>query len=143
MIGLSVNIKVIGTPEAVRFIENKVDDLEMKLAEQIVIESRRLIDESTPTGRLYRRKAFGRGAVRGLGVRASGPGRRFHRASAPGQPPAKDTGKLYRDIKAFRTGRGKVRVKFGAPYAGYLEFNLNRPFILPAIERAVDKVFNQ
>jgi hypothetical protein len=121
MIGLSVNIKVIGTPEAVRFIENKVDDLEMKLAEQIVIESRRLIDESTPTGRLYRRKAFGRGAVRGLGVRASGPGRRFHRASAPGQPPA----------------------KFGAPYAGYLEFNLNRPFILPAIERAVDKVFNQ
>lgn len=138
---IALNIRVVGDP--LPFIEKQVGELQMELAEQIVIQSRRLMDESVPRGRLYRRRAFGKGARRGLrGFTASGPGRMFHRASAPGQPPAKDTGKLYRDIKAYRTGRGRVRVRFGAGYAGYLEFGLNRPFIIPAIERAVQKVFN-
>ncbi len=141
MIGLNIKVTAHGVPEQVM---RDIDKLEKELAYRIVDEARTLMDESVPSGRLYRRGGFKRGASRGLrlqGGRARGLGTRIHRASAPGQPPAEDTGRLYKDITVRRMGSGKYRVRFGAPYIGFLEFKLNRPVVIPAIERAVEKTF--
>lgn len=142
MIGLNIKVSAHGVPEQ---IQRDIDKLEKELAYRIVDEARALMDESTPSGRLYRRGSFRRGASRGLGARARGVGSRIHRASAPGQPPAEDSGRLYRDITVRRMSKGNYRVRFGAGHAGYLEVGTGRmrarPFVVPAIERAVQKTF--
>jgi len=148
---LAVNITLPNIPELVNAIERDVEKWEQELAYRIVDEARRLMDESIPAGRVYRRGVIkGRRTKAGIaaGLRASGKtrmitGSRFHRASAKGQPPAEDTGRLYRDITVRRMASGRYRVRFGAPYAGFLEFNLDRPFVMPAIEAAVQKTFGQ
>lgn len=145
MIGLKVTIQAGNIAEE---IARDIDKLEQELAYRIVDEARELMDSSTPSGRLYRRGNFRRGMSRGLrlmGRRAQGRGVRIHRASAPGQPPAEDTGKLYREITVRRLSSGNYRVRFGAHYAGFLEFGTGRiaprPFVMPAIEKAVRKTF--
>lgn len=143
MIGLEIKIQGDLSGLNIEF-----DNLAERIANQIPIEARAVMDESTPTGRLYRRGGIRGRMLKGL-RRAPGTknraivGTRIHRASAPGQAPAKDSGRLYKDIKVSRSKRGTFRVRFGAEYAGFLEFKLNRPFALPAIERAVNKVLNQ
>ncbi len=127
-----------------------VEAFEDRLSTRIVTEARRIVDESTPAGKVYRRGAItARRTAAGIraGLRARGKtrmttGSQFHRASAPGQPWAKDSGRAYRDIKVMKTGRGRFRVAFNAPYIGYLEFNLNRPVVIPAIEAAIQGVMN-
>lgn len=59
-----------------------------------------------------------------------------HRASAPGDPPAADTGRLRREIDtAAQPGHRRITIK--APYAYDLEFGARtvapRPFARPAI----------
>ena len=144
---IAVNVKIIGNLD---FLAKEIDALSQKFAEQIVVEARRLIDESVPRGRWYgrgaitgrRSKALERMGLQNRGKTRSVTGTRIHRASAKGQPPAKDTGRLYREIRVARYGKSTWRVVFGAPYAGYLEFNLDRPVALPAIQAAAEKVFN-
>ncbi len=143
---IAVRISVVDGSQLAAIIGRDIDKLEQELAYRIVDEARALIDGSVPSGKLYRRGSFGR-RNRIQGQRASGPGRRFHRASAPGQPPAEDSGKLYKNIKVTRLKSGTYRVRFGANYAGYLEFGTKhmspRPFVINAIEAAVDKTFNK
>ncbi len=112
------------------------------------------IKQGAKTGRLYRRasikKAVGaqRAAEFGrLGLRRSRikpgafvTGYEIHRASAPGESPADDTGFLANSIQATpaqvdETGvRAAVRV--GAKYGRRLEKKLNRPYLRPVIEQA-------
>ena len=145
MIAVDIKVSAHNIPAE---LERDIEKLEQELAYRIVDEARTLIDSSMPSGRLYRRGGFRRGASRGLrlqGGRARGAGTRIHRASAPGQPPAEDTGKTYRDIHVRRMSKGNYRVRFGGA-SGYLEFGTSRmrerPYIIPAIQKAVDKVFN-
>jgi HK97 gp10 family phage protein len=66
----------------------------------------------------------------------------FHQASAPGEPPANDTGELGRTIKStmevLKPGVAAAVVWADAPYAKYLEFGTKRmeprPFMTPAVE---------
>ncbi len=70
----------------------------------------------------------------------------LHRASAPGDPPAPDTGTLRRSAFVERTERG-VRVGVAMPYAAPLEFGTTRagtgrnvtiaprPFMRPALAK--------
>lgn len=85
------------------------------------------------TGRLYDR-----------GRTKKGYKRKPHRASAPGEPPAVDTGRLRASIGFERLGPWTYRVGTGVEYAGYLEFGtigpeytggriLPRPFMRPAL----------
>lgn len=77
---------------------------------------------SQPTGRLYARRG-------GSGFR------RFHRASARGQRPAIDTGKLLNSVQSKTLGEFKAVTAAEAPYAKYLQGErLNRP-ILSAKDR--------
>lgn len=141
MLGLSITVKDHGVAAQ---IGKDVDKIEQELAYRIVDEARTLIDSSAPSGRLYRRGSFKRGQSRGLGQRARGAGTRIHRASSPGQPPAEDTGRTYRDIRVVRLRSGHYRVRFGG-MAGYLEFGTRnmkpRPYIVKSIEKAIEKVF--
>jgi hypothetical protein len=75
--------------------------------------------EGPHTGKVYRRKG-------GLGFRRS------HRASATGQRPAPDTGKLLRSTKHKKTGQfsGEVTTiakNKGFDYASQLQEKMNRP----------------
>jgi len=63
---------------------------------------------------------------------------RRHQASAPGQPPANNTGMLVKSIKHKKTKEGS-EVSINADYAGYLEYGTSkmrpRPFIFPALQK--------
>jgi hypothetical protein len=82
-----------------------------------------LIERSPKTGNTYKR------------------GNKVHRASAPGEPPATDTGflvsQIYGRVDADKLG-GQVESR--APYSKYLEFGSDggkikkRPFLVPALE---------
>lgn len=64
--------------------------------------------------------------------------RRTHRASAPGEAPATDTGRLANDIKADIQGKNAT-VFTDVEYAPFLEFGTRtiepRPFLFPALEK--------
>jgi HK97 gp10 family phage protein len=86
-------------------------------------EAKRSIVKGPKTGRVYKR------------------GKGHHRASAPGQPPANDTGFLAGSIFAEPVkGEVAARIVARAPYAVHLEFGTSkmapRPFIRPAGDKA-------
>lgn len=63
---------------------------------------------------------------------------RMHIASAPGQPPNTDTGRLAGSIRAVESGKPTAHVEALADYARALEFGTRnmaaRPFMTPAVE---------
>jgi len=64
--------------------------------------------------------------------------RRTHTASAPGQPPMTDTGRLVNSIEFDKIGDLTATVGSKLAYAAYLEYGTSRiaarPFFRPAIE---------
>lgn len=67
--------------------------------------------------------------------------RRPHRASAPGEPPAVDSGTLLNSISTLPGGTEfEAVVTVGAEYGAYLEFGTRRmdprPYVRPALEKA-------
>lgn len=62
-----------------------------------------------------------------------------HQASAPGEPPARDTGNLAANVRAIRLGPHTMRVVSGAEYSAHLEYGTikmePRPFMAPAVEK--------
>ena len=69
--------------------------------------------------------------------------RRSHVASAPGNPPNTDTGRLVGSIRAVMSGTPTAYVDALADYAVHLEFGTRnmaaRPFMTPAVEAERDK----
>jgi len=89
--------------------------------ERVRAEMVRLVMETSKTGRTYQR----RGVV--------------HQASAPGEPPASDTGNFLRNIQtSFDAEEIAGQVNAGARYSAALEFGTQkmepRPFARPAVE---------
>lgn len=72
---------------------------------------------------------------------------KVHRASAPGEAPATDTGGLV--ISIYNENRGKYSKAIGSrlDYAYYLEFGTfkmaKRPSWIPAVERAIPKMLKR
>jgi len=66
--------------------------------------------------------------------------RREHRASAPGESPASDTGNLVSKIKVKQKTKDRVWVESNADYSAYLEYGTSkmqpRPYMLPAFEKS-------
>jgi hypothetical protein len=146
-----IHLTITGIPQAAAEIDRDIEKLEAELANEIVLAYQRLIDQPK-SGRLYRK-----GSIRGRGIRglrrAAGTstrrvvGTRIHRASAPGEAIASDSGSSRKDITVRRLKAGHFRVRVGG-WAGFWEFvakdrTSRRYTIIPAIEQAVDKVFNQ
>lgn len=95
-------------------------------------EALRLIQDTPKTGRIYRRR----------GVE--------HQASAPGEPPASDTGRLVQSIRTeYFPDELKGVLQASTAYAAFLEFGTSRmeprPFMRPAVsnKRAdIEKTIN-
>ena len=70
--------------------------------------------------------------------------RRTHKASAPGEAPASDTGNLVRNIRVVQENKDLIKVESNASYSQFLEFGtskmLARPFLFPATERSRPKI---
>ena len=69
--------------------------------------------------------------------------RSTHKASAPGQAPASDTGNLVSQIMSVADGKNTL-VESRAEYSKFLEFGtskiLPRPFLFPASEKSTKKI---
>ncbi|MGV3710318.1 MAG: hypothetical protein ACO1Q7_15910 [Gemmatimonas sp.] len=89
------------------------------------------------TGRLYRRRKARYGPVRANGTRRRMPSRvsDFHRASAPGNPPAPDTNTLKRSIYTEKAGEMLYHVGAATDYAERLNTTMNRPFMEKPLNR--------
>ena len=85
------------------------------------------VQRGTKSGRIYKRKGI------------------VHRASAPGEPPASDTGYLAAHITTVLDLDGLgANVESQAEYSRYLEFGTAkmgaRPFLFPAFEQNKDRI---
>lgn len=100
------------------------EKLPRKIAYAIRDSARFLFRTSKASGRLYPRR-------RGLGFK------RFHRASAPGEIPAIDSGRLSKDIDVNKKSKSKYEVVFNAEYSAIV--NETRPFALKSIDRAIEE----
>ena len=84
-------------------------------------------------------KSIQTGAKSGVMYQMYNP-RREHRASAPGQAPASDTGNLVSKIIVKQKTRNITNVESNANYSAFLEYGTSkmeaRPFMLPAFEKS-------
>jgi hypothetical protein len=98
--------------------EQKVETLVVREAREFKVLTKQRMIDSQPEGRLYARK-------RGRDFR------RFHRASARGQRPAIDSGKLLNSVEDTSISRTEAQTEATAPYAQFLNppASLERPIM--------------
>ena len=134
MSNIRVSVRVKGDKElAERFRQMPVQvkaGLNVGLiASALIVQNaaRGLVQKSPRSGRTYKRRGVQR------------------RASAPGEPPATDTGTLVRNIVADpQPDNNEIAVHVPVEYAGFLEFGTRfmkpRPFLRRALSESVDKI---
>ena len=90
-------------------------------------------------------KSIQSGAKSGVMYQKYNP-RREHRASAPGQSPASDTGNLVSKIIVKQKSADVTNVESNANYSAFLEYGTSkmepRPFMLPAFEKSKKPIIN-
>ena len=90
-------------------------------------------------------KSIQTGAKSGVIYQKYNP-RREHRASAPGQAPASDTGNLVSKIIVRQKTKNITNVESNADYSAFLEYGTSkmepRPFMLPAFEKSKKPIIN-
>lgn len=114
------------TPAIEKEVKKALDATGLKLRGDVI----KAISRSPATGKTYRKYSPNR----------------THRASAPGEPPASDTGRLANSIVFKDEGRLAVSVGSDVVYASYLEFGTSRMAPRPAWTPAVEnerKAFQQ
>lgn len=67
----------------------------------------------------------------------------FHQASAPGEAPANDSDSLSKSIQVDKVSSDEVRIGSHLPYSRVLELEMDRPFMMPALERNRKKILAQ
>lgn len=117
-----------------------VVELKQALAEfgiQADKELKAIVQGTAQNIRTHAIKSILRGTKSGIEYQKYSP-RRKHRASAAGEAPASDTGRLAGAIRADIEGR-QAEVVADTEYAAWLEFGTQeidpRPFMVPAMER--------
>lgn len=116
------------------------DELRKALAEFSINADKELADVVRGTAqniRTHAIKSIQRGTKSGIEYQKYSP-RRKHRASAAGEAPATDTGRLANSIQADIQGK-QATVYTTLEYAPWLEFGTQkiepRPFMVPAMEK--------
>jgi phage gpG-like protein len=126
----SVKLEVVGLNELVGALEEYGERARKEIAD--VVELTALDVEADA------KKSINRGTKSGRTYEKFKP-RRTHRASAPGEAPAGDTGELARRITAEKERELQWSVGTDLPYGRLLEFGtmkiLERPWLRPAIEK--------
>lgn len=121
---ISADVKI--DKNAFNIMEQKVLELLEKTALEAETTMKDSITQGSKSGVIYRRN------------------NKEHRASAPGQAPANDTGKLASGINYNRVSDREHEIKITTEYALALEVGTSRiaprPFIMPAIQEAKRKL---
>ena len=132
------------------------DELERKIRKRLLTDVKKKVSANVfRSVNLVRNTAvesIARGAKTGTLYKKYNPNR-THRASAPNQPPATDTGFLVQNIVPDMTvGKDVVEgtIISQAPYSSFLEFGTSkmaaRPFLQPALEqnrRKINRIFGE
>jgi HK97 gp10 family phage protein len=129
-----MTFKFSGVEEATKALEKVKEDLEKDMKEVLLGggqlirgEAIRSIQQGSKSGKTYKRY---------------NP-TRTHKASAPGEAPASDTGFLVSNIRV-KEQKDVVQVRSEASYSKFLEYGtskmLARPFLFPAFEKSKPKI---
>lgn len=131
---MQISIKVSGLEKALEVLRKAETELQEPIkdtlkggAQLIRGEAIKSIQSGSKTGRTYKRY---------------NP-TRTHRASAPGEAPASDTGNLVSNIMVEDKG-DSIEVQSNAEYSKFLEYGTSkmeaRPFLFPAYEMSREKI---
>lgn len=125
-----VTITLQGSKELVSALGNMSDDVRQAVSAAVVGTAMELRGDVV--------KSIQRGPKTGRVYQKSSP-KRAHQASAPGQAPATDTGRLANSITFDQIGDLTATVGSKLAYSLYLEFGTRniaaRPFFRPAVEK--------
>ena len=132
---MQINIRVKGLKKAMDSLNKLEKNLEQPFREVILGGAQLIRGEAI--------KSIQSGPKSGRVYQKYNP-RRTHTASAPGQPPASDTGNLVSQIMVRKETADNILVESNALYSSFLEFGtskmLARPFLFPATERSRPKI---
>ena len=131
---MQISIKVSGLEKALEVLRKAETKLQEPIkdtlkggAQLIRGEAIKSIQSGSKTGRTYKRY---------------NP-TRTHKASAPGEAPASDTGNLVSNIMVQEKG-DSIEVQSNAEYSKFLEYGTSkmeaRPFLFPAYEMSREKI---
>jgi HK97 gp10 family phage protein len=131
---MQINITVSGLEKALEVLRKAETELQEPIkdtlkggAQLIRGEAIKSIQSGSKTGRTYKRY---------------NP-TRTHKASAPGEAPASDTGNLVSNIMVEDKG-DSIEVQSNAEYSKFLEYGTSkmeaRPFLFPAYEMSREKI---
>lgn len=142
MVDLSIHIKADELPRLDGSFEALLGDVMYRTAVGVEAHAKNAILTGEKTGRVYQSGGTFTAKVGGAPQSTAHPGKapREHQASAPGESPANETGKLADSIRTQRVDSLTSMVTVGAEYGADLEFGTTkiepRPFIGPAIAAA-------
>jgi len=132
---MQINITVKNLKKAMAQLQNLSKDIEPDFQEVVKGGAQVIRGEAI--------KSIQTGAKSGIVYEKYNP-RRTHRASAPGQAPASDTGNLVSKIRVKQKDKNTTQVESGADYSAFLEYGtskmLPRPFLFPAFEKSRGKI---
>lgn len=118
--------KITAATDAVRQeVAVQINKAAYASAQKVSAEAKKSILDGQKTGRTYKRRTV------------------THQASAPGESPASDTGRLANSINSYAVGNGEAISVAGrgtVEYAAMLEFGTSeiapRPFMITALEKS-------
>lgn len=128
---MSITVTVTGEEGVVATLQARADEIETKV--QAVVTKYALKIEEKVKKKIAQAPATGRVYTRGEGI--------THQASAPGEPPASDTGRLVSNIRHVLMGMA-AKVIADTEYAAALAFGTDtiqpRPFMKPVLDEIRD-----
>ena len=129
-----MTFKFSGIQDATKALEKVKEDLEKDMKEVLLGGGQLIRGEAV--------RSFQQGSKSGKTYKRYNP-TRTHKASAPGEAPASDTGFLVSNIRV-KEEKDVVQVRSEASYSKFLEYGtskmLARPFLFPAFEKSKPKI---
>ena len=131
---MNIKFQFTGVEKAVEALEKVKEDLENNMQEVLLGGGQLIRGEAI--------RSIQTGAKSGKTYKKYNP-TRTHKASAPGEAPASDTGFLVSNIRV-KDQKDFVEVRSEASYSKFLEYGtskmLARPFMFPASEKSKPKI---
>tara|TARA_R110001592_G_scaffold58288_1_gene176725 strand:- start:4344 stop:4790 length:447 start_codon:yes stop_codon:yes gene_type:complete len=131
---MNMKFQFTGVAKAVEALEKVKEDLENNMQEVLLGGGQLIRGEAI--------RSIQTGAKSGKTYKKYNP-TRTHKASAPGEAPASDTGFLVSNIRV-KDQKDFVEVRSEASYSKFLEYGtskmLARPFMFPASEKSKPKI---
>lgn len=123
---------------------DRIQNATREMQESIALELNKALYASAKKVEAEAKRSIAAGGKTGRDYQKYNP-RRVHTASAPGEAPASDTGRLANSINAYPAVDGEATVVAGrgtVKYAAMLEFGTRhiaaRPFMFSALEKSKD-----